>query len=116
MMAYKPRLLLLSLAVAVFISLALVACGGSSEVTSSAEGMEEAQVASATATETAVLPTEAMEATLPPEPMDETSPQAAEAEAESVKPTPRTELHATNPGQVSLASGQLQLLEFFAYW
>ncbi len=30
--------------------------------------------------------------------------------------TPRTELTATNLSTVSLASGQLQLLEFFAFW
>jgi hypothetical protein len=31
-------------------------------------------------------------------------------------PSTRTALEATNPATVSLASGQLQLVEFFAYW
>lgn len=31
-------------------------------------------------------------------------------------PTVRTGLESTNPGSVTLASGELQLIEFFAFW
>lgn len=33
-----------------------------------------------------------------------------------VLPTPRINLEATSPSSVDLASGQLQLVEFFAFW
>lgn len=32
------------------------------------------------------------------------------------KPTPRPGMEATSPDGVQLASGQLQLVEFFAFW
>lgn len=31
-------------------------------------------------------------------------------------PTPRPGLEATNPGDVVLSSGRVQLIEFFAFW
>jgi predicted small secreted protein len=40
--------------------------------------------------------------------------QSAEASVE--KPTPRVGLVATDPSTVSLASGEIQLVEFFAFW
>ena len=40
-------------------------------------------------------------------------PESADAD---VKPTPRSELSATDPSTVSLASGRLQLVWFFAFW
>lgn len=42
--------------------------------------------------------------------------EPAEEPTESPAPTPRTELEAINPREVSLASGGLQFVEFFAYW
>ena len=33
-----------------------------------------------------------------------------------IRPTPRPDLHASDPSTVSLASGQVQLVEFFAFW
>ena len=48
------------------------------------------------------------EPTLPPEP--------AVTEAPPAKPTPRQGLAASSPAEVALASGQVQLVEFFAYW
>lgn len=33
-----------------------------------------------------------------------------------IKPTPRTALDATDPATVMLGSGEIQLVEFFAYW
>lgn len=35
---------------------------------------------------------------------------------ETVPPTPRTELEGTDPASVNLASGNLQLVELFAFW
>jgi hypothetical protein len=40
--------------------------------------------------------------------------QNTEAAAETCPYTP--DLHATNPATVSLASGEVQLVEFFAFW
>lgn len=34
----------------------------------------------------------------------------------AAKPTPRSELSATAPSSVELASGDVQLVEFFAFW
>jgi thiol-disulfide isomerase/thioredoxin len=36
--------------------------------------------------------------------------------AEQFKPTPRAGLQATDPETVLLASGEIQIVEFFAYW
>ena len=33
-----------------------------------------------------------------------------------VQPTPRVDMEATDPAMVSLASGRVQLVEFFAFW
>jgi hypothetical protein len=44
----------------------------------------------------------------PPETLAAASPQA--------KPTARPQMEATLPESVQLASGQLQLVEFFAFW
>lgn len=44
----------------------------------------------------------------PPETLAVASPQA--------KPTARPQMEATLPESVQLASGQLQLVEFFAFW
>jgi len=38
------------------------------------------------------------------------------AEVSEEKPTPRAGLVATDPSTVSLASGEIQLVEFFAFW
>lgn len=37
-------------------------------------------------------------------------------ETQVVLPTPRAELYATDPSSVSLASGDFQFVELFAYW
>lgn len=47
-----------------------------------------------------------------PTPFTEITP----TESSQPRPTVRNELHATNPETVSLASGKVQLVEFFAYW
>jgi hypothetical protein len=37
-------------------------------------------------------------------------------QTENVRPTPRPALDATDPSTVTLGSGEIQLVEFFAYW
>lgn len=39
-----------------------------------------------------------------------------ETAPDDVKPTPRPELSATDPSTVKLATGQTQVVEFFAFW
>ena len=41
---------------------------------------------------------------------------AEDVTEESLVPTPRAGLESTDPSVVSLASGEIQLVEFFAYW
>jgi hypothetical protein len=47
------------------------------------------------------------------EQVQETAEDVAE---ESLVPTPRAGLESTDPSVVNLASGEIQLVEFFAYW
>jgi len=44
------------------------------------------------------------------------TPVPPESAPADVKPTPRPELSATDPSTVNLASGNPQVLEFFAFW
>jgi hypothetical protein len=53
-------------------------------------------------------------ATLSPVPADTAS--AAPSPEPAVQPTPRLDLHATDPSEVTLAAGKPQLVEFFAFW
>jgi len=48
---------------------------------------------------------------------EEANPLPLEEPIEVIKPTPRgNELVATDPSTINLASGQLQLVELFAFW
>jgi hypothetical protein len=47
---------------------------------------------------------------------EETEPTQAEVEEAQVAPTPRAGLEATDPETVNLASGDIQLVEVFAFW
>lgn len=60
------------------------------------------------------LPTEVPQEAEMPE--SESEPEQAEAVAESPPPVLKAGLEATDPGTVSLASGDVQLIELFAYW
>ena len=79
--------------------------------------------APATATVSPAQPvTVEVNTTLPPTPTLETEPQATVAPTEVLGPTPLPiatsrgpNLEATDPGTVSLASGGLQLVEFFRF-
>jgi len=53
-------------------------------------------------------PAELPEPTKPAEPTSEPT--------EQPPPTPRAELKASNPEGITLASGELQFVEFFAFW
>jgi hypothetical protein len=57
---------------------------------------------------------EGITATLSPVPADPAS--AAPSPEPAVQPTPRLDLHATDPSEVTLAAGKPQLVEFFAFW
>ncbi len=114
--------------------LALAACSGGTVPTSTqapsaatvAPTAESQPTQAMQPTETAVegqiaQPTAATE----PQPTDTAKPaqapeptQAPELTAEptSAPFTPRTELEATDPATVQLASGNVQLVEFFAFW
>jgi len=43
-------------------------------------------------------------------------PSQSEVVEEQILPTPRTGLESTDPATVSLASGEIQLIEVFAFW
>ena len=50
-------------------------------------------------------------------PATEDSPAPTEVVAEeNLQPTPRSGLESTDPSVVNLASGEIQLVEFFAFW
>lgn len=62
------------------------------------------------------MPTETVEELQPGE-QTETVEQAEPADPETeVVPTARVGLQGTDPGTVNLASGDIQLVEFFAFW
>ena len=67
-------------------------------------------------------PTPTVTPTVPAEPATEAAPAedavepTAVGEAPSEPATPRPGLAATDPSTVMLASGQPQLVEFFAFW
>jgi len=48
--------------------------------------------------------------------MQEAETPQAENEETQVEPTPRAGLEATDPATVNLASGDIQLIEVFAFW
>lgn len=87
------------------VTLLLAACSSSAPVAPPAQTVGEATLVIEQATS---------------QPVAETSPTEVNTEpaapAEVVKPTLRPDLHASDPSTVSLASGQLQLVEFFAFW
>jgi len=87
-----------------------------------------------TATTTAIVTEQGYPAPAPDQGSDEATPEGGYPAPEDQLPTPgnqtggypspgeaypppvKTELQATNPSTVNLASGELQLVEFFAFW
>jgi hypothetical protein len=135
----KPKHPLRIIASALIISLFLVACSGaSSPQTETNEGSSQenqvvlpavevnSPVENATVSETEgdtyPAPEEKAAADSYPAPEGSTQDETASAaypapEEKSPQPTPRgNDLVATDPSTVSLASGQLQLVEMFAFW
>jgi hypothetical protein len=49
-------------------------------------------------------------------PVPEEPASAVPSPLPAVQPTPRLDLHATDPSGVTLAAGKPQLIEFFAFW
>ena len=99
----KPRFIFWTLSLVVV--LLAVSCAPAAPVSTEAVAPETAvPVEQAPATEAAALPTEAAA-----DPATEVP--AVQAVATSRGP----DLHATDPATVSLASGQLQLVEFFRF-
>lgn len=65
----------------------------------------------------AVLPTDTNEPTQEMTATTESEPSQPTEQAEiEEKPTARVGLQATDPETVNLASGEIQLVEFFAFW
>ena len=62
-----------------------------------------------------IIETEDPEAGLIPTKEDIQEPTGVVVE-ESLLPTPRSGLESTDPSVVNLASGEIQLVEFFAFW
>lgn len=62
-----------------------------------------------------VIETEEPEAGLIPTKEDTQEPTEVIVE-EGLLPTPRSGLESTDPSVVNLASGEIQLVEFFAFW
>jgi hypothetical protein len=52
--------------------------------------------------------------TISPQPVEPDS--ATPSPVPAIQPTPRLDLHATDPSGVTLAAGKPQLIEFFAFW
>ena len=105
-------------------ALTLSACGvaGAIEPTQAMpEAEEPASAESAAADEQSVVSDVPVASSTPEEipAATQADPTPTEAVVETVveaAPTPRADLYATPPGEVALASGELQLVEFFAYW
>jgi len=72
----------------------LTACSGNIASTAQPVIVNETTVAKATVTQTS----------------------AGEEVGQEERPTPRGGLEATDPSQVNLAAGKVQLVEFFAFW
>ena len=123
-MRYRVLVILPVLAV-----LLLAACSPGVETAAPAEVPSEAQetVSSPAQVETeaemkptdaqAVTATEAPpEADAPPTEVPPTAEAAVVEDASAPACTSKTGLAATDPASVSLASGEVQLIEFFAFW
>ena len=62
-------------------------------------------------TDTQAVPTQTAEVIESP-----TETVAENTPTTTIPPTPRTEMEGTDPSMVNLASGDLQLVEIFAFW
>lgn len=106
------------------LALLIAACSGSDTAKNSADTEQEYQVALPAVGSNPPAEEQADEAYPAPEIEPSVQDAAAaseaypapEAPAEAPAPQPRTALEATNPADVSLTSGNLQLVEMFAFW
>ncbi len=101
------RIVIVGVVIAVLIAgVSIVVLGerniaGGSDILSVPEVITEGEVTSDVIQETAV---------------DVARPATVTVQSEQVVPTPRTGLEATDPGSVNLLSGNVQLVEAFAFW
>lgn len=106
--------------VLLIVSVALAGCRSgtdASHINRSTDHAVEVVVTSETPED--MLPTKTSTVVLPaPTPTDALPSATAMATypATEALPTPRSGLEATDPATVEIASGQLQLVEFFAFW
>ena len=71
---------------------------------------------SSVVTSTSVAPVETEAAVVPDTEVVEEEPKLEETAEEVMVPTPKAGLVSTDPAVVNLASGEIQLVEFFAFW
>ncbi len=109
----KKRLLQLMMFLAIT-TLVLTACSTGDSPVDAPDAAAGGQVSQ----DAIPVPDEASSANAASTDGDEQPEMGSDEAAESVEPPPepRTELEATDPSTVMLASGSPQLVEFFAYW
>lgn len=114
-----------SLLIAAAVALVLTACGPSfptlqpdaGPAVGGAETAADPTATSGEVTETAAQPADTSAAPTDTASPTETQIEPTDAPVEAAAECPfRPDLHATNPAAVSLASGKVQLVEFFAFW
>jgi hypothetical protein len=76
--------------------------GLAAEESAPAPPLDEGEIVGSIVPTVSPVPVEPASGTTPPEP--------------AFQPTPRLDLHATDPSGVTLAAGKPQLIEFFAFW
>jgi hypothetical protein len=121
---WKYRKLSLIVAACLILVLSLVGCSGSAGGESTgAEGSPALPSATTEAPAQASETEEILQTPLEEPPLQETEPDSGPPPAtdlpatEVAAPPPvRAELAATDPSTVQLASGKVQLVEFFAFW
>jgi len=98
--------------IVIIVAVLLVGIAGAFVVFPRSKGSEQvvtnpAIVEEAVVTDSEVLATEVQETA---------DPTQSEVVDEQIIPTPRSGLESTNPATVNLTSGEIQLVEVFAFW
>jgi hypothetical protein len=121
---WKYRKLSLIVAACLILVLSLVGCSGSAgKESTGAEGSPALLTATTEAPAQTIETEENLQTPLEEPPLQETEPDIGPPPAtdlpateEAAPPPVRAELAATDPSTVQLASGKVQLVEFFAFW
>ena len=98
--------------IVIIVAVLLVGIAGAFVVFPRSKGSEQVEtnpaiVEEAVVTDSEVLATEVQETA---------DPTQSEVVDEQIIPTPRSGLESTNPATVNLTSGEIQLVEVFAFW